>query len=94
MRPSASERVPLAEAAELFRQRGDLDKVRLLSYRRKDYLVLYELRGFTSYFHGYMVPSAGYLQALRADNTTRPASSSASPRGRAWSWSRWWTTPS
>jgi uridine kinase len=36
--------------------------VRLLSYRRKDYLVLYELRGYSSYFHGYMVPSAGYLR--------------------------------
>jgi uridine kinase len=60
--PIGKQRVPLAQAIELFRQRGDDDKVRLLSYRRKDYLVLYELRGYSSYFHGYMVPSAGYLR--------------------------------
>ena len=55
------ERVPLAEAVELFRQRGDDEVVRLLTYRRKDYLVLYALRGVRDYFHGYMVPSTGYL---------------------------------
>jgi uridine kinase len=60
--PIGKQRVPLAQAIELFRQRGDADKVRLLTYRKKDYLVLYELRGYSSYFHGYMVPSAGYLQ--------------------------------
>src|SRR5450756_1916666 len=42
--------------------RGEDDKVRLLSYRRKDYLTLYRLRGLSDYFHGYMVPSAGYLR--------------------------------
>ena len=60
--PIGKQRVPLAQAVEMFRQRGDADKVRLLSFRRKDYLVLYELRGFSSYFHGYMTPSAGYLR--------------------------------
>jgi len=55
------ERVPLAEAVELFRQHGDDEVVRLLTYRRKDYLVLYTLRGVRDYFHGYMVPSTGYL---------------------------------
>lgn len=61
------QRVPLAEAVELFRRRGDNDKVRLLEHREKDYLVLYELRGYAGYFHGYMVPSTGYLRyfALR-----------------------------
>ena len=60
-------RVPLAEAIELFRARGDDDKVRLLQHRQKDYLVLYELRGYTGYFHGYMTPSTGCLRhfALR-----------------------------
>ncbi len=58
------ERVPLHEAIEIFRRRGEEDKVRLLSYRRKDkdYLTLYRLRGVSDYFHGYMVPSAGYLR--------------------------------
>ena len=59
--PIAKQRVPLAGAIEIFRARGDDDKVRLLQHRQKDYLVLYELRGFASYFHGYMTPSTGCL---------------------------------
>jgi uridine kinase len=53
--------VPLAEAIALLEARGDDDKVRLLSRRSKDYLTLYGLRGVRDYFHGYMVPSSGYL---------------------------------
>jgi uridine kinase len=59
--PIRKERVPLNEAVALFNARGDDDKVRLLSRRRKSYLTLYELRGLRDYFHGYMVPSTGYL---------------------------------
>ena len=60
--PITKERVPLSDAVALFSGRGDLDKVRLLSQRRKDYLTLYKLRHMRDYFHGYMVPSAGYLR--------------------------------
>ncbi len=65
--PITKEKVPIEQALEMFRQREQDDKVRLLSHRRKDYLVLYQLRGFRDYFHGYMVPSTGYLRffALR-----------------------------
>jgi len=59
--PILKTRVPLSEAIALFEARGDDDKVRLLSRRRKSYLALYQLRGFRDYFHGYMVPSTGYL---------------------------------
>jgi uridine kinase len=59
--PIRKERVPLNDAIALFRARGDDDKVRLLNHRRKDYLTLYQLRGFRDYFHGYMVPATGYL---------------------------------
>ena len=62
--PILKERVPLAEAIALFEARGDDDKVRLQSHRRKDYLTLYQLRGFRDYFHGYMVPSTGYLSVF------------------------------
>ena len=55
-------KVPLDEAIERFRARGEHDKVRLLAHRRKDSLVLYSLGGYRDYFQGYMVPSAGYLQ--------------------------------
>jgi uridine kinase len=56
------QRVPLAEAIELFQKRGEDEKVRLLQHRHKDYLVLYELCGMASYFHGYMTPTAGVLK--------------------------------
>jgi uridine kinase len=59
--PLRKTRVPLSEAIALFQARGDNNKVRLLSRRRKSYLALYNLRGFRDYFHGYMVPSTGYL---------------------------------
>jgi uridine kinase len=56
--------VPLAEAKELFRAKGQLDKVQLLNYRTKDFLVLYRIEGHQNYHHGYMVPSTGYLRWL------------------------------
>lgn len=56
------ERVPVDEAIELFRRRGEMDKAKLLSHREKDYLKLYNLRDTRDYFHGYMVPSTGYLK--------------------------------
>jgi uridine kinase len=59
--PILKTRVPLSDAIALFQARGDDDKVRLLNRRRKSYLTLYSLRGFRDYFHGYMVPSTGYL---------------------------------
>ena len=62
--PILKERVPLNDAIALFQARGDEDKVRLQSRRRKDYLTLYQLRGFRDYLHGYMVPSTGYLSVF------------------------------
>lgn len=59
--PILKSRVPLSDAIALLGARGDDDKVRLLNRRRKSYLTLYDLRGFRDYFHGYMVPSTGYL---------------------------------
>jgi uridine kinase len=60
--PITKERYLLNEAIDHFYGRGDLGKVRLLSQRRKDYLVLYRLRDMRDYFHGYMVPSTRYLR--------------------------------
>jgi uridine kinase len=59
--PIRKERVPLNDAIALFEARGDDDKVRLLARRRKGYLTLYQMRGLRDYFHGYMIPSTGYL---------------------------------
>lgn len=60
--PIRKEVMPLAAAIEMFRARGDDDKVKLLGQRRKDYLVVYRLNSLADYFHGYMVPSTGYLR--------------------------------
>lgn len=54
-------KVPLDEALELFRKSGDQEKAELFAKRRKDYLTLYELNNVRDYFHGFMVPSTGYL---------------------------------
>jgi len=60
--PIGKERMPLDQAIEMFRQQGYEDKVRLLRYCQKDYLIVYTLHGVRDYFYGYMVPSTGYLR--------------------------------
>jgi uridine kinase len=59
--PITKSAVPLQEAVDLFRARGEDDKVRLLAHRQKDNLTLYSLRGRRDYFQGYMVASVGEL---------------------------------
>ncbi len=54
--------VPLPEAIDLFEKQNQNDKVRLLQYRQKKNLVLYQLNNHFDYHHGYMVPSTGYLK--------------------------------
>jgi len=61
--------VPLKEAIEHFQEKGHEDKVRLLVYRKKDYLTLYQLEDYSDYHHGYMVPSTGYLQWFGLETT-------------------------
>jgi uridine kinase len=60
--PFERQLVPLDEAVTYFESRGLKDKVQLLKYRQKEYLVLYRLGEHRDYHHGYMVPSTGYLQ--------------------------------
>ncbi|MBN1259610.1 MAG: nucleoside kinase [Anaerolineae bacterium] len=66
--PIQRKRVPLDEALEVFRDRGEMDKAALFQGRDRDlksYLRMYDLEGYQDYFHGYMVPSTGYLQYFR-----------------------------
>lgn len=60
--PFERQKVPLEEAIQIFEQKGELNKVRLIKYRQKDHLVLYRLGNHQDYHHGYMVPSTGYLK--------------------------------
>ncbi len=66
--PITKERVSLPKAVELFSKCGDEDKVRLIRYRRKDYLTLYTMRNTPGYFYGYMVPSARYLYDFKLES--------------------------
>lgn len=63
--PFTKHEVPLQDAMEFFEKKGEHEKVRLLKYRQKPYLVLYELTNHRDYHHGYMVPSTGYLKWFR-----------------------------
>jgi uridine kinase len=67
--PILRREVPLEEAVHIFEREGYQDKIRLLKAREKDYLTLYSLRGIEDYFHGYMVPSTGYLKKFRLHRT-------------------------
>lgn len=54
--------IPLKEAIEYFQNSGQVDKVRLLKYRQKEFLILYRLEDHFDYHHGYMLPSTGYVR--------------------------------
>ena len=60
--PIERKQVPLDDARQMFQNRGDLEKVRLLQFRNRNYLNLYILGDFADYFFGYMVPSTSYLE--------------------------------
>lgn len=60
--PFIRSQVPVREAMQYFKTRGELTKVKLISYRRKELMVLYSLLDHRDYHHGYMVPSTGYLK--------------------------------
>lgn len=49
-------------AEQLFKEKGQHDKERLLHYRRSSRVNLYELDGVVDYFYGFMAPSTGMLQ--------------------------------
>ena len=49
-------------AEQLFKEKGQHDKERLLHYRRSSRVNLYELDGVVDYFYGVMAPSIGMLK--------------------------------
>lgn len=59
--------VPLRKAISYFEEKGLKDKVQLLKYRQKDYLVLYQLGNHQDYHHGYMVPSTSFIKWFALD---------------------------
>lgn len=56
--------VHTADAAEMFRQRGMMDKVRLIETTGMLYTTYYELDGYINYFYGCLTPSTGYIRVF------------------------------
>lgn len=56
-------RIPTAEAISYFSELGLDDKARLLRYRKKTTIDIYELGDFVDYFYGEMAPSTGFLRS-------------------------------
>ena len=50
--PFVRREMPIQEALAYFTQRGYEDKLRLLAYRRKDYLTMYSINNQMDYMHG------------------------------------------
>lgn len=53
------------EACRIFAEQGQMDKVKLLEYRDKEAVHIYELDGFKEYFYGYMVYRTGILDKFK-----------------------------
>ena len=59
--PLIRKRITTAEAIEYFRQDGQEDKARLLSWRKVPHFDVYTHDDFADYYYGEMMPSTGYL---------------------------------
>ncbi len=59
--PLIRRRVSLQEAVDRYTRDGQLDKARLLSWRKQDYFDEYAYGDFADYYYGEMMPSTSYL---------------------------------
>jgi uridine kinase len=55
------ERITIKEAEKIFTRQGMDDKLKLLKYREKEYIHVYNLDGYYDTFYGYLTPSTGYI---------------------------------
>ncbi|MBX3050460.1 MAG: hypothetical protein KF753_03230 [Caldilineaceae bacterium] len=60
--PITCRRASVEEMVSFFAASGDESKVSLLAHRHAEDLSIYTLDSVQNYFHGYMVPSTGYLR--------------------------------
>ena len=61
-------RATIPEAAAIFSERGEHDKVRLLEEVCDDHVHLYSLNGFSDYSYGYMVATTGVLNTFTLES--------------------------
>lgn len=60
--PITCRRASVDEMVDFFAASGDETKVSLLAHRKSEDMAIYSLDSLQNYFHGYMVPSTGYLR--------------------------------
>ena len=63
--PFRKRTVRTAEACEIFRKAGMLDKEKLFRTRLVSRTNIYDLDGYTDYNYGFMVPDTGYIKDYR-----------------------------
>ncbi len=56
-------RINTADAIKMYAAEGQTDKARLLSYRKKATLDIYENGDFSDYYYGEMAPTTGFLRS-------------------------------
>ena len=56
--------LPLQEAIEIFKTRGQNDKVQLLQFKKKPEVHIYRCGDYSDYYYGHMLPSTGYLRVF------------------------------
>ncbi len=56
------------QAAFTYEKQGMMDKIKLLQFREKEVVHMYELDGFYEYFYGHMIPNTGMLDNFRLLN--------------------------
>ena len=59
--PLVRRRLSLADAIQSYKEKGNDDKARLLSWRSETYFDQYVYDDFSDYFYGELAPSMGYL---------------------------------
>ena len=57
-------KIPTTEAIEYFEQHGNLDKAKLLQYRKNQTFKIYESGEYRDYFYGEMAPSTAHLKSF------------------------------
>lgn len=61
--PLRRHRISTSDAIKYYDDQGQDDKARLLSYRKKNTLDVYEYEDFADYFYGEMAPSTSFLRS-------------------------------
>lgn len=62
--PLTRERLDIGDAIAFFKEDGQIDKVRLLQWRKFSYFDVYRQSGYMDYFYGEMAPTTGYVRVF------------------------------